>query len=1246
MANVEITKKQLREMGFVPKDGVTNKYEYQLYYKEQYVDTITVDFNEKKSGLVDWGHIKSLDRKTSSVLNKPEFIIQLFWYIRLVESGYKPENIAIEKAIQLGRKPAYIDLVIFSPNDVPFMVLDVKTPGKEFSQNSKELSRSEGQIASYYALSSNLQYVGVVSADFKDTYISPEQFIVSTSEWEKAGSLEEYTHNGNVTTLDEAFEISPSILPYSLEGIQRTPKDLIDLDESTSSLMFHTFLKILRKHGISDKTNAFNKVLNLFVAKIVDEFNTPESENLSFQKRNNESLEDLYTRIESLYSQGLRDFIQIYIDTDKDMNEIKQIISTISGTETDDLIKKIEHLQSKTSSDFQFKDVYDEKTYHDNLVILKELVDLIAPYKLKYAKKQQFLGDFFENILSNGFKQESGQFFTPVPLARFMVESLPLEEKTNRIMSDPTTRVLLPKMIDFASGSGHFLTEYMDRMQHIISDMDISNLSRSNKNTFQQFKSNPFEWSKNYVYGLDIDYRLVKTSKVSTFLNGDGDAVIRRGNGLDSFSSPDYVGDLHLDRNAYANPVFDVLIANPPYHVDEFKSELPNLEEDFKLGSLITENSSEIEALFVERASQLLKENGLMAIVLPSAILNTENRVYVQARKILLQRFKIVAVMKNPSRSTFAATKVETVTIFAIRRKDTDINRIKESIEYLLNGNSIQDITLNGIENCISSYLKEIFGTEFNTSDYEKLLSDTYNGKNQAAQDYTKKYKKLKKPSITRAEYIRNEEVTRLLNYVLSTHECVVIQTPDSKSKDEEELLLGYKFNNRRGYEGIHPRIKNYSIEDLTLLYGNKGKFLNKVVHDAFLGRAKDTVIDDAAKPYYRIAKLKELLDFSVKDDTFKISLNKALKETVSDYGDKETIYLEDVADFSNGEAITSADIYPGEIPVIAGGREPAYYTAEPNRETPTITVSKSGEYAGYIAYHDDPIFASDCFTITAKQNSGYSTLDLYYLLKNKQDDVYSFATGSIQKHVYVKNMERFKIPDVSSEKDKVLGLISDLKSKADEQNKRAVELQKLQKELLNSIDTFYADNTDKLITLGELESRGIIKVKGGKRIPKEYDYAPFKTKHFYPGIGDFENNSINLENAKYIDDKTFEHIKNYVLSNSDVFISAAGTIGKVGMIPQLQDKAITISLTENAHKIATVDPNMVNSRYLMFILNATQVQKSILDSVTKTGTPKLSIDSLRNIKIPFVSKEEQTKLTNTLNRFDKQITEDLVLLK
>lgn len=782
------------------------------------------------------------------------------------------------------------------------------------------MQQGTGQIASYYALSNNLKYVGVLSANLDGAFFSPESFIVSTSKWQQAGSTEEfYEHNEGHIHFKNCFEISPNLEPYSANVKLLKPSDLIVLTENTSSQMFHGFLTILRKHGISDKTNAFNKVLNLFIAKIVDEFNTPENAELSFQNKGNESLEELYSRIEALYSQGLRDFIKIYIDTDKELDQIKDRLNNAEIPNKNNIIRSIEHLLSKTNSDFQFKDVYDENTYNDNLNILKELVQLISPFKLKYAKKQQFLGDFFENILSNGFKQEAGQYFTPVPLAHFMVSSLPLGKITHRIITDGTSRQLLPRMIDFACGSGHFLTEYMNEMQKTINKVDKKEISLSNARIMKQYAANPFEWSKECVYGLDIDYRLVKTSKVSSFLNGDGDAIIRRANGLDSFSTDDYSGLLHSNSNDQSNKVFDVLIANPPYHVNEFKSELPNLDQDFSLSKYVTDSSSEIEALFIERASQLLKMDGVMAIILPSAILNTENKIYVEARKLLLTKFKIIAIMKNPSKATFAATKVETVIIFAKRRNDSKVQNLKFQIKSIINGN-LEDITLNGNEHCISNYIKEKFGKDISIKDYENFLHGKSFKQNKVVQNYNKQYRKERKSSnCSFVEYIREKECESLLIKTLTNNKIIVIQTQTDKIKESLQLL-GYKFSGRRGHEGIHSRIKNYSIEDLTLLYGDKDNYLNVLVKNAFNNEFDDSKINNQLKPFYRIINLSDLIDFSDTGDNYKIMLAKALIGKISDYGDKNTIFLNKEADLKNGTSITSENIVPGSIPVIAGG--------------------------------------------------------------------------------------------------------------------------------------------------------------------------------------------------------------------------------------------------------------------------------------------------------------------------------------
>src|SRR5207249_8025237 len=73
---------------------------------------------------------------------------------------------------------------------------------------------------------------------------------------------------------------------------------------------------------------------------------------------------------------------------------------------------------------------------------------------------------------------------------------------------------------------------------------------------------------------------------------------------------------------------------------------------------------------------------------------------------------------------------------------------------------------------------------------------------------------------------------------------------------------------------------------------------------------------------------------------------------------------LGSVVEIQKGELITEMTAVPGPIPVIAGGRKPAYFHDHANRSGKTITISGSGANAGYVAFFDTPIFASDCSTI------------------------------------------------------------------------------------------------------------------------------------------------------------------------------------------------------------------------------------------------------------------------------------------
>ena len=112
----------------------------------------------------------------------------------------------------------------------------------------------------------------------------------------------------------------------------------------------------------------------------------------------------------------------------------------------------------------------------------------------------QFLGDMFEGFLDQGVKQSEGQFFTPMPICRFILMSLPLDS----LIRDNTAP---PMTIDYACGAGHFLTELALQLQPLLKQ--------------HKPQANPAEYHKSMV-GIEKEYRLSKVAKVSAFMYGQG----------------------------------------------------------------------------------------------------------------------------------------------------------------------------------------------------------------------------------------------------------------------------------------------------------------------------------------------------------------------------------------------------------------------------------------------------------------------------------------------------------------------------------------------------------------------------------------------------------------------------------------------------------------------------------------------------------------------------------------------------
>ena len=1164
----------LSKLGFELKNGSNNVYQ-KHYSKCNKTLEIELKSDTSKS-IIHYQNIEiTCNRETTCDFHQDENKVVLECVNRLLNAGYLPENIILEKQYPVGRNTKiWCDILIKRPNGKTYALIECKNVGNDYNEAKNALyadidsgkNKYGGQLFSYFQQDSDADYLILYASDAERYYAE----IINTKDIKKGENQAIKFELWDKTSISKGFfeaepygELSTKLKKSDLRDITQDDTTGFEKEQNTGTI-YNRFAEILRRYTISDKSNAYNKIFNLFLCKIVDEIETGDDEDLQFQWSNHEDAIDVLSRLNTLYKKGMNEYLQLTI-TDHEWNEIESKINQLNSNTRKELKNIFTELRLYKNNEFAFQEVIDKTTFEKNAEIVEKVVKLLQPYKLKYSNKQQFLGDFFEKLLNVGIKQENGQFFTPVPIARFINYCIPyeniIEEKINKREAN-----CLPKVIDYACGSGHFLTEAMDRIQKQI-DIEAEKTHNNNiQNNLDDWKTKTngqaYRWAKDFIFGIEKDYRLAKTTKIACFLNGDGDANIFYADGLASFNSTDY-------SNKIKQGDLDVVVANPPYSVKCFKSVLQN--KDFELYDKITSNSSSIECLFVERTKQLLKEGGMCGIILPSSIL-TNGNVADETRKMFMQHFDLIGIQEL-FENIFASTGTTTIILFARRHDKTqEYTNIKDYINNFIN--TQQDFSYNNNNNVIDAYCK------YTNTAKEKLL-----------QDLTDNDKSLEKLTLFISNYNKK--------CVISTYD----NNTDSGKLGKQ--FIGFEYSTRKGHEGMHPYPDNATGKVVSQLYTDDNilddKKVNYYFYNAF--RKQYPEIHENLKDNVKYADINDLFNFEKKD--FDYAMNTKVRPRQSREVKEGYILIEngEYLAIKKGTAITSKQVQEGNIPVIAGGTKPAYYHNISNRDGNIICISSSGS-AGFVSYWNNPIFASDCFTIQSKDENKIITKYVYIFLKSKQKEIMALKHGVGTGHVYdydITNNFHFPLPPLKTQQQ-IVEKFDEIEKKQDENKKKITS---------NNNKIFEA-----IEDVGEKQEYNL------NEFCKDY-YAGGDAPENYT-INKTEQNTIPIYSNGVENDGLYGYTNKARCLEPAITISARGTIGFVALRTEPFVPIV---------RLITLIPNteIVDVKLLYYIM-----QKVNFNPNGKT-IKQLTIPQIQDIKITIPNIEYQQSLLQQINQIEKE---------
>jgi type I restriction enzyme M protein len=542
--------------------------------------------------------------------DSPEEKVQAEAYLQLVlVYKYPVKRVRQYVSVQMGTMNKEADIIVYADDahTAPHVVVECKSP----SVSEQEFSRAADQAVSY-AVAEGARFVWVTSR------LKNEYFEIPARKPKARLPIPDVPQFGvdQLAKFKFAYEGGTT-----KTGQKLFPLEVVSEDELTRR--FQQAHQALWGGGELNPSEAFDELDKLIFCKLWDERKPrkpgdPYDFQIFTEPSKEETERSLLERLQRLYEEGRKKDPEVFRDDIRlSAAKARVVVTYLEGvnlSETD--------LDSK--------------------------------------------GRAFETFMGSFFRGDFGQYFTPRPIVKFIVDVLPITDES--------------RVLDTSCGSGGFLLHALDKVRRQADTFYKPGTSKHYRHWH--------DFAQHNLFGIEINEQIARTAKMNMIIHDDGHTNVATADGL----LPADELRTRTKNQGFKESSFDFIITNPPFGSTVKQTEKAYLHQ-YRLATrdidwlnpkskAAERPGQDTEILFIEQCWHYLRAGGYLAIVIPDGILTNSSLQYV--RDEIEDLFRIVAVVSLPQ-TAFTATGagVKSSVLFLKKYTQEETNRIRDTKQSL-----------------------------------------------------------------------------------------------------------------------------------------------------------------------------------------------------------------------------------------------------------------------------------------------------------------------------------------------------------------------------------------------------------------------------------------------------------------------------------------------------------------------------------------------------------------------------------